>query len=374
MSDQQTIPSQTTDRGEPSSPLELPARDWKASLKEALADFKADRGTLIGAGMAFYWFLAVFPALLAAVGITGLVHASAETVNSIGKAIQSALPGQAATVLTDALKQASGRPRGSSVVATVIGIVLALWSASAGMVAVQSGLDVIYDVPQERPLIKKRARALVLIVMAVALGGVATAAIVFGQPIGDGIRGHLPFGGAFILVWTVLRWVVGLGALAALFAGFYFFGPNRERPRWTWLSPGGLVATLIWLLASLGFSFYVSSLGSYAKTYGSLTGVVVLMLWLYLSALALLVGAELNAQLERQGERERRRQDRRERKRHRAEQEPVTRPMAAPAPQPHAAGPPPTPERQAASAPHPAPDGYEREWLERMRAIRSGRS
>jgi membrane protein len=261
-------------------------------------------------------------------------------------------------VVTDALKQASGKPRGSSVVATLVGIVLALWSASAGMVAVQTGLDVIYDVPEERTLVKKRVRALVLIAVAVVLGGVATAAIVFGQPIGDGIRAHLPFGGAFILVWTIGRWVVGLAALAALFAAFYYLGPNRDKPRWTWLSPGGLVATLIWLLASLGFSFYVSSLGSYAKTYGSLTGVVVLMLWLYLSALALLLGAEVNAQLELEGERVRRRERRGSR---RARHDSGGRRQQAP------------PQAGAAPSPTP-PNGAEQEWLERMRAIRSRRA
>lgn len=309
MTDQHTVPSQTPEKGEPDSPTDLSARSWKDGLKAAFKQFKDDKGTMIAAGMAFFWFLAIFPALLAFVGITGLLDLSQETVDSIRRAVQSTLPGTAAEVLTDALGQATQRSGGSSFVAVLVGVVVALWSASAGMVATQSGLDVVYDVPEERTYLKKRGRGLLMMAVALVLGGIATAAIVFGEPIGDGIREQVPSFGdtAFVLLWTAVRWVVGLMALAALFAAFYYLGPNRETPKWTWLSPGGAVATLIWLLASLGFSFYVSNLGSYGKTYGSLTGVVVLLLWLYLSAIAVLVGGEVNAELEREGEQTRRR-------------------------------------------------------------------
>jgi membrane protein len=161
-------------------------------------------------------------------------------------------------------------------------------------------------------LVKKRGVALLLIVAAGVLGGVASALIVFGKPLGHGIG--IPDEGVFVVVWTVVRWVLGLATLSVLFAVFYYYGPNREKPRWTWLSPGGVVATAVWLLASLGFSFYVSSFSSYAKTYGSFTGVVVLLLWLYLSAIAVVIGAELNAELERQGERKRKDGSRRRRR------------------------------------------------------------
>jgi membrane protein len=132
------------------------------------------------------------------------------------------------------------------------------------------------------------------------LGGVATALIVFGAPLGDALRDNLPFGRAFVLLWTVVRWVLGLSALVVLFAAIYYLAPNRTSPRWVWVSPGGILAAVIWLVASLGFSFYVSSFGKYAQTYGSLAGVVVLLLWLYLTGLALVLGGELNAELERQ--------------------------------------------------------------------------
>lgn len=300
------VPPQTTS-APPRSPTDLSPPDWKESVRRAVKEFKTDRATLVSAGMAFYWFLAVFPAVIAAVGILGLVRAGAGPVKDIQRAISTALPGDAATVLKAAIDNAAKGSLGSSLVATVIGLVLALSSASAGMVALQRGMDVAYDVEEERKLVGARLRGLVLMVVAVVLGGVATAFIVFGQPLGDGLGSHLPFGTGtvFVVVWTVVRWALGLAALSVLFACFYTFGPNRKAPRFAWVSAGGILATLVWLLASLGFSIYVSSIGSYVKTYGSLTGVVVLMLWLYLSAIAVMAGAELNAELERQGDRRR---------------------------------------------------------------------
>lgn len=303
----------------PSSPAELTTLDWKQSVKRTGKEFKDDRATLVSAGMAFYWFLAVFPAVIAAVGFLGLVHAGPSVVADIQKAIGTALPGSAADVLKQAVASASHQSRGGSLIAAVVGLVVALSSASAGMVALQKGMDVAYDVAKERKLIAARLRALVLILVTAVLGGVATALIVFGQPLGRGIGDHLPLGtgGVFVVVWTLLRWALGLGALSLLFACYYTFGPNRESPKFVWVSPGGLVSTVVWLLASLGFSFYVSAVGnnSYFKTYGSLTGVVVLMLWLYLSAIAVMAGAELNAQLERQGHLRRKKERRSDRDR-----------------------------------------------------------
>ena len=368
MSDQQTVPPQTEHRGEPDSPLELPAQDLKQGLRAATKQFKADKGTLISAGMAFYWFLAVFPAILAAVGVIGLVHAGPQVVADISKAIRTTLPGNASKVLTDALDAARTRPRGSSLAATVVGIALALWSASAGMVALQTGMDVVYKVPQERTFLKKRARAMVLIVVAIVLGGVATTFIVFGQPLGQGIRDHLPFGSAFILLWTLIRWAIGLAALSGLFAAFYYFGPNRDTPRWTWLSPGGLVGTAIWLLASIGFSFYVSSLSSYAKTYGSLTGVVVLLLWLYLTAVAIVLGGEVNAGLEMQAEEQREKGGRFGRRRRRRDApETVGASLRRPSPsQPQ----PPSPPADVSPTNGSPPSSFEQQWMESMRRLR----
>jgi membrane protein len=263
-------------------------------LKRTIAKSKEDGITLTAAGIAFYWFLAVFPLLIAAIGIVALIHGQT-LLSGLTSGIESTLPSGAAKVLTDAISNGSAVTSGG-LVAVIVGIAIALYSASSGMVAVEEGLDNAYDVAESRGFLKKRAVGLVLTLAALVLGGIATALLVFGRPLGQPIQDVLPLGGAFAIVWTVVRWLATVVAVVTLFSIFYRLAPNRMGARSPWISLGGIVAAIIWLSASVGFSFYVSNFGgTYAQTYGSLAGVVVLCLWLFLSALALLIGGELNA-------------------------------------------------------------------------------
>jgi membrane protein len=250
--------------------------------------------------VAFYWFLSLFPMLFAAIAIMSLVQVTPAFQQQLSDGIATAAPGGAAEVLQGALAASQARVV-ASLPAVLIALAFALWSASSGMAATQIGLNVAYDVEEDRTFVKRRLMGLVLLAIALVLGGVAMGLIVFGEQIGDAVADALSARGVFDVVWGVVRWVVGLVAITTLFAIFYWIGPNRRPPSWRWLSPGGIVATVLWVLASAAFSLYVNHFGgNYAKTYGAIAGVVILLLWLYLTALAILIGAELNGELERQ--------------------------------------------------------------------------
>jgi membrane protein len=246
-----------------------------------LKEIKDDRVTLVAAGMAYYFFLAIFPALIALVGVLGLAH-----INPAGliSSIRSSLPGGAGTALTKAIAQADKPSQGASLVAAAGGILVALFSASSGMVALEKGLDIAYDVPEDRKFLMARAVAILLLIATALLGAVPSPFFTFGQS----------------TIYTVLGYILSIVAVVILFSIFYYVAPRRESPSWQWVSAGGIVGTILWILVSALFGIYVSNFNSYSKTYGPLAGVIVLILWLYLSSLAVLIGGELNAELERQ--------------------------------------------------------------------------
>lgn len=276
------IPTQRSDGPGPDSPLDLEPRDLKQTLKRTAKEIKDDRITFAAAGMAYYFFLAIFPAVIAMIGILGLVNVDA---SGLVDSISSTLPGGSGREVVRAIANAEASSQQASLTAAIAGIALALWSASSGFVALQEGLNIAYDVKVSRKFFGKRAIALALLVGTLLLGGVPSPFFTFGES----------------TVYQVIGWVLTIVAVMVMFSLYYYLAPNRESPTWQWVSGGGIVGALIWIAASTLFSVYVETFSNYSKTYGSLAGVIVLILFLYLSSLAVLIGGELNAELERQG-------------------------------------------------------------------------
>jgi membrane protein len=275
------------------TPQEIPAKGWKDIAKRTGKEVKADQVPLLAAGVAFYTLLALFPAIIAGVSIYGLV-ADPQTVRDQINQLAETLSPETAKLIGQQIQQVTSSAGGALGFATILGILTALWSASSGMKALITGVNLAYDETEGRKFVKLRGLSILMTVGAMVLLGVALALIV-GFP-------AVPDSWPTVLQWAaaILRFVLLAVLLMAGLAALYRYAPDRDKPKWGWASPGSVVATVLWVLASVGFSIYVNASGNYNKTYGALAGVIILMFWLYLTAFVVLVGAELNAEMELQ--------------------------------------------------------------------------
>jgi membrane protein len=288
--DPQTVPGVEADR-----PSEIPRPGWFQIVKRAWKESKKDSVPLLSAGVAFYAFLAIIPTLIAVVMIYGLVSDAedvAEQVESFGEA----LPTSAEELLTEQMTTLATASERSLSVGLVIALVFALWTASGGISNLITAVNVAYDEEQKRGFVKSRALALGMTVGAIVFMVVAVA-LVAAIPV---VLDALDVPGWVKAVVQVGRWLGLVVAVLIALALLYRWAPDRDAPKFRWLSIGAVVATVLWVVGSIGFSVYVDNFGSYGRTYGSLAGVVVLLLWLWLAAYATLLGAEINAEMEQQ--------------------------------------------------------------------------
>ncbi|MGY1855930.1 YihY/virulence factor BrkB family protein [Modestobacter sp. SYSU DS0290] len=277
------------------TPLQIPPRGWLQVVKRAWAENNADNMPIIAGGVAFFGFLAIFPTLIATVSIYGLV-ADADTVERQIASLSEQLPDEAAELIGDQLRNIVENSGGALTVSLILSILGALWSSSGGTNNLVKAVNIAYDEVETRSFVKLRALALLLTLGAIVFV-LITFSLVAVLPI---VLDALPLGGFGSVLAQVARWVLILGVMVGSLAVLYRVAPDRDAPRFAWVSLGSLLVTLVWALVSLGFSFYVNNFGSYDKTYGAIAGVIVLMLWLYLTCYLVLLGAEINAETEHQ--------------------------------------------------------------------------
>jgi membrane protein len=287
---------QERDRGRGArTPTDIPARGWKEVLQRVASALKEDHVSLLAAGVAFKALLALFPALIAAVSLWGLL-ADPETITEQIAGLADALPDDVSGIIEQQLTQVADTGTGALSWTLAVSILLALWSASAGMAGLMEGCNAAYDEVDRRSFIRKRGLAL-----AFTLGGLVFLLLALALiAILPAVLGTLGLGAGAELAVRIGQWpllaLLAMGAIALV----YRYAPDRDEPQLRWATGGAILATVLWLIASAAFTIYVEVAGNFAETYGALAGVIVLMLWLYLTAFSILLGAEFNAESERQ--------------------------------------------------------------------------
>jgi membrane protein len=276
-------------------PTQIPASGWKQIVKRAWAENSADNMPIIGAGVAFFAFLALFPALIATISLYGLV-ASPETVARQIQSLSDQLPAEAQTLIADQLTAITENSGGALTVSFIISILAALWSAAGGTGNLITAVNLAYDEVETRSFVKRKALALGLTFGAIVFVLLTITLIAVVPAVLDA----LPLGIVGTILGQVVRWVLLLGVMAGALSILYRMAPDRDAPKFRWVSLGSIVVTVLWALVSLLFSLYVNNFGSYDKTYGAIAGVIVLMLWLQLTCFLVLLGAEINSEAEHQ--------------------------------------------------------------------------
>ncbi|WP_256105237.1 MULTISPECIES: YihY/virulence factor BrkB family protein [Streptomyces] len=281
----------------PDKPTEMPKRSWGALLKRTVKEFQDDELTDRAAALTYYAVLSLFPALLVLVSILGLAGKSA--TQSVLDNLQKLAPGPARDIITQAVQQLQGSGGVGGIMA-VVGLVLAIWSASGYIAAFIRASNAVYDMPEGRPATKVLPLRLGLTVVLMVLAVASALIVVFTGGLARRAGDALGLGDTAVTVWSIAKWPVLVILVTVMIAILYWAAPNARGRGFAWVTPGSVLALLLWMLASGGFAVYVANFASYNKTYGTLAGVIVFLVWLWITNVVILLGLEFDAELARQ--------------------------------------------------------------------------
>lgn len=291
-----TAPSPDDPR-KPDSPGEVSKPSWKYAMRKTFREFSADQCTDIAASLTYYAVLALFPALIALMSLLGVVGQGERSVDTILGLVNQVAPGGTADLLREPLEQFSSSPAAGF--ALVFGIVLAIWSASGYVGAFSRAMNRIYEIEEGRPFWKLRPMQLFVTIVSILLILIMLVILIVSGPVTDAVGGALGLGETVQIVWSIVKWPILALAAVLIIAILYYATPNAKQPKFRWISLGALLALITLVLASFLFGLYITNFSNYDRTYGSLAGVIVFLLWLWIANLALLFGAEFDAELER---------------------------------------------------------------------------
>ncbi|HKP89298.1 MAG TPA: YihY/virulence factor BrkB family protein [Thermoleophilaceae bacterium] len=283
-------------RNSPEGPTDLSGGSWRDTLKRTVSEFKEDNLTDWAAALTYYGILAIFPALLALVSVLGLIGPSA--TQPLVDNLKTVAPGPASEIFTSAITNLQ-KSQGAAGVLFVVGVAGALWSASGYVAAFMRASNAIYDVEEGRPVWKAIPTRVGVTLVLLVLLAVTAIAVTLSGGLAEQAGKLVGLDSAAVDVWNIAKWPVLLLVVSFMFAFLYWAAPNVKQPGFRWVSPGGILAVVIWIVASAAFAFYVANFGSYNKTYGALGGIITFLVWLWISNIAVLLGAEFNAELER---------------------------------------------------------------------------
>ena len=282
--------------GQAEAPPQIPPRGWWQVTRRALMESSADNVGVLAGGIAYYGFIAIFPALIAGISLYGLVADPATLIAQQGGSLLSALPQDAQPLIRDQLNALASGSGGALSVSLVVSILAALWSASSATGNLMAAVNAVYDEEETRGFVKRHGTALVLTLGAIVFVLLALALVAVIPAVLDA----LPLGTFVNVVVQIVRWMLLVALVVVALAVVYRLAPDRDAPQFNWTSIGALVATVLWVFGCIAFNLYVENFGSYNETYGTLAGVVVLLLWLHLTSYIFLLGAEINAETENQ--------------------------------------------------------------------------